>query len=87
MEEHKTDELREFTLNLSEKAADITNEIKKQNLMLESITHQAEENDKIFNRNMNIFADAMRILDKDKRNTVIVLLFITIVVLLYILRL
>lgn len=82
----ETEELKTFTVDLSRKVTEITDKIKTQSLMLETIQGQAKANDEAFKKNKNIFSDTLHRLDNDKRNSLIVLLLLAIIFLTYILK-
>lgn len=86
MQEGGNEKLQTFTIDLSKKVTEISDKIKNQSLMLESIQYQAKNNADSFRKNQHMFSEALATLDHDKRNTLIALLLIVIIVLVYILR-
>lgn len=86
MEGIENEKLHSFTVDLSKKATEIKNQISTQSLMLESIQYQSNKNQESFQQNKDIFTAALIMLDKDKRNIVIMGLVLTIFLLIYILK-
>lgn len=86
MQNTDNEKLRSFTIDLSRQVTEISDKIKNQSIILESVKHQAKNNDESFKKNQDIFLDVLRRLDNDKRNLLIVFLLAIISVLIYILR-
>lgn len=86
METPENEQLHTFTVDLSRKVTEISDKIKNQSLILESIGHQAKNNDQSFKKNQDLFSEALIKLDKDKRNMLIIILIFIIIILLYILK-
>lgn len=86
MEKLEAESLKNFTVDLTQKAQDIKKQINNQTLILESIQYQSNQNEEIFQRNNNIFSKALVDLDNDGRNYVILALIVVILVLIYILK-
>jgi hypothetical protein len=86
MDEVDNEKLHDFTIDLSQKASNIKNQITNQGLLIESINYQSNQNEKSFEKNKSIFDEALIRLDKDKRNIVIFTLLFTIFILVFILR-
>lgn len=86
MENTENAALHECAIDLTKSATEISNKIKNQSLILESIQSQIESNDQTFKKNQGIFSIALDRLDNDKRNILIVFLIALILLLAYIIK-
>lgn len=86
MESPEKTVLHSAAVELTKKASEISEKIKSQSLMLESIQVQVDSNSETFKKNQNVFFDALDRLDRDKRNVLIVFLAFVVILLLYILK-
>jgi len=86
MENTENTALHECAIDLTKSATEISNKIKNQSLIIESIQSQIESNDQTFKKNQGIFSIALDRLDHDKRNILIVFLIALILLLAYIIK-
>lgn len=78
--------LHSCAVQLTKKASEISEKIKNQSLMLESIQVQVDSNSQTFKKNQSVFFDALDRLDRDKRNVLMMFLILVVVLLVYALK-
>lgn len=78
--------LHSCAVELTKKASEVSEKIKAQSAMLESIQVQVDSNSQVFKRNQGVFFDALDRLDRDKRNVLMMFLFLVVFLLVYMLK-
>lgn len=86
MENAENAALHECAIDLRKSATSISDKIKNQSLILESIKSQIERNDQEFKKHQGVFSVTMVKLDNDKRNMLIMMLLAIIFGLIYIIK-